>query len=405
MNTSAAAMRSTFSIVSALTRVLPPLGWVILLTSLVLTGLGLLAVWAGGAAQGEDATLATRQVGHLLVGLVGLGIIQILGYRRIGQYAYLLFGVTLVLLTLLLVAQKVNLAPIIPARRNTFRWIVLGPINIQVSEYAKVVYILALAWYLRFRTNYRSLAGLLGPFILTLIPLALILKEPDLGTSLLLLPTLMVMLFVAGAKTRHLSLVIALGAIAAPVFYFSPFMNPYQRERIHSLMQQDESNDRWRLGAGYQLHQSKIALGSGRLAGQGLSEGGFFRHNLLPEEHNDFIFAVLGHQWGFIGGLAILSLYMLIIAMGLTVASSTTDPFGRLLAVGVCALICAQTIINVGMTIGLMPVTGMTLPFVSMGGSGLITNYLAIGLLIDVARPRPADLAPRPFEFDHEAYA
>lgn len=398
-------MRSTFSIVSALTRVLPPLGWVILLTSLVLTGLGLLAVWAGGAAQGEDATLATRQLGHLLVGLVGLGIIQVLGYRRIGQYAYLLFGVTLVLLTLLLVAQKVNLAPIIPARRNTFRWIVLGPINIQVSEYAKVVYILALAWYLRFRTNYRSLAGLLGPFVLTLIPLALILKEPDLGTSLLLLPTLMVMLFVAGAKTRHLSLVIALGAIAAPVFYFSPFMNPYQRERIHSLMQQDESNDRWRLGAGYQLHQSKIALGSGRLAGQGLSEGGFFRHNLLPEEHNDFIFAVLGHQWGFIGGLAILSLYMLIIAMGLTVASSTTDPFGRLLAVGVCALICAQTIINVGMTIGLMPVTGMTLPFVSMGGSGLITNYLAIGLLIDVARPRPADLAPRPFEFDHEAYA
>lgn len=405
MTTSTAAMRSTFSIVSALTRVLPPLGWVILLTSLVLTGLGLLAVWAGGSAQGEDATLATRQLGHLLVGLIGLGVVQVVGYRRIGQYAYLLFGFVLVLLTLLLVAQKVNLAPIIPERRSTYRWIVLGPINIQVSEYAKVVYILALAWYLRFRTNYRTLAGLLGPFILTLIPVALILKEPDLGTSLLLLPTLLVMLFVAGAKIRHLALVVLLGAIAAPAFYFSPFMNPYQRERINSLFQQDETNDRWRLGAGYQLHQSKVALGSGRLAGQGLSEGGFFRHNLLPEEHNDFIFAVLGHQWGFIGGLAILSLYMLIIAMGLTVASSTTDPFGRLLAVGVCALICAQTIINVGMTIGLMPVTGMTLPFVSMGGSGLITNYLAIGLLIDVARPRPTDLAPRPFEFDHEAYA
>lgn len=405
MTTSTAAMRTTFSIVSALTRVLPPLGWVILLTSLVLTGLGLLAVWAGGSAQGEDATLATRQLGHLLVGLIGLGVVQVVGYRRIGQHAYLLFGIVLVLLSLLLVAQKVNLAPIIPERRSTYRWIVLGPINIQVSEYAKVVYILALAWYLRFRTNYRSLAGLLGPFILTLIPVALILKEPDLGTSLLLLPTLLVMLFVAGAKIRHLSLIVLLGAIAAPAFYFSPFMNPYQRERINSLFQQDETNDRWRLGAGYQLHQSKVALGSGRLAGQGLSEGGFFRHNLLPEEHNDFIFAVLGHQWGFIGGLAILSLYMLIIAMGLTIASSTTDPFGRLLAVGVCALICAQTVINVGMTIGLMPVTGMTLPFVSMGGSGLITNYLAIGLLIDVARPRPADLAPRPFEFDHEAYA
>jgi rod shape determining protein RodA len=382
-------------------RLFPPLGWVILLTALALTSLGLIAV-SLGAAGGDESGQASRQAAHLAIGLLGVFVIQIIGYRQIGQYANLFFGFTLFLLVMLLVAQKINLAPILPERRRTFRWIVLGPINIQVSEYAKLVYIMALARYLRFRTNYRTIRGLLGPFIMTLIPVGLILKEPDLGTSLLLLPTLFIMLFVAGAKLKHLLLIIALGLAAAPAFYFSPFMNPYQRDRITSLFRQDDRDDQWKLGAGYQLHQSKIALGSGGVFGRGLQEGSFFKHDLLPEEHNDFIFAVLGHQWGFLGCIGILLGYFIIQAAGLTIASSTTDPFGRLLAVGLCALIFAQSVINIGMTIGLMPVTGMTLPFVSMGGSGLIMNYLAIGLLIDIARRRPLDMARKPFEFDYE---
>ena len=263
-------------------------------------------------------------------------------------------------------------------------------------------YILALAGYLRFRTNYRAVRGLLGPFILTLIPTALILKEPDLGTSLLLLPTMFVMLFVAGAKVRHLVLFLVLGALAAPAFYFSPFMQDYQKKRVRVLINQDSTDKRWRLNEGYQLNQSKIALGSGGLFGQGFRGGAFFRYNLLPEDHNDFIFAVLGHQWGFFGSAAILVCYLVIFIAGLTIASMTTDPFGRLLAVGICALLIIQTTINVGMTMGLLPVTGMTLPFASMGGSGLVANYLAIGLLVDVARRRPVSIAPKPFEFDYE---
>ncbi|MFQ5430783.1 MAG: FtsW/RodA/SpoVE family cell cycle protein, partial [Phycisphaerae bacterium] len=159
----------------------------------------------------------------------------------------------------------------------------------------------------------------------------------------------------------------------------------------------------WRLNEGYQLNQSKIALGSGGTFGRGFTEGAFFRHALLPEEHNDFIFAVIGHQWGFVGCMAVLTCYLIVIAAGLTIASMTSDPLGRLLAVGVCALISAQTIINTGMTIGLMPITGMSLPFISMGGSGLITNYLAIGLLVSIARRRPVDFAPKPFEFEDDA--
>ncbi|HUN81655.1 MAG TPA: FtsW/RodA/SpoVE family cell cycle protein [Phycisphaerae bacterium] len=395
-------------------QIIPRLGWGVLIPALILTGLGLFGVYAGEAGRGEtpgQGIQASAAIGHELpaqtmrqsaflgAGIAGVLLIQIVGYRAIGRYAYLMFGGVLVLLVLLIVARKVSLSPFIQPKRNTYRWIFIGPINIQVSEYTKVVYIIALAFYLRFRTNYRSFGGLFMPFLLTLVPVALILKEPDLGTSLLLLPTLFVMLYVAGAKIKHLLTIIGLGAVVAPAFYFSPFMSEYQRDRIHSLVNQDESSEKWRLNEGYQLNQSKIALGSGRIFGRGVKQSAFFRHNLLPEEHNDFIFAVVGHQWGFAGCMGVMMLYLTMIASGLTIASSTTDPFGRLLAVGVCALIFAQMAINIGMTIGLMPITGMTLPFVSMGGSSLIANYLAIGLLIDVARRRPPDLAKKPFEF------
>jgi len=381
---------------------IPPLGWIVLLPALALTGLGLLGVWAGEIDQDGPPQQTLRQLAFLLAGLIALVGVQWVGYRRAGSWAYPLFVVALVLLALLIIARKVPMSPFIAPRRNAYRWINLGPIGFQVSEYAKVVFILALAWFLRFRTNYRSLSGLLVPFALTLIPLGLILKEPDLGTSLLLLPTMYVMLFVAGAKWRHALSMLALVLVAAPAFYFSPLMNEYQRNRIRAVLRQDESEDKWRLNDGYQLNQSKIALGSGRLTGRGFVEGSFFKYDLLPEEHNDFIFAVIGHQWGFIGCLGVLLLYLIIITAGLTIASSTADPLGRLLAVGVCALIGAQAIINIGMTVGLMPITGMTLPFVSMGGSGLVANYVAIGLLIDVGRPRPIDIARKPFEFTDE---
>jgi rod shape determining protein RodA len=388
----------------SLTHILPPLGWVVLLSALMLTGLGLLSIYAGEAAPGVRPSGTLKQLGFLVVGLGGFGFIQIIGYRAIGRWAYTFFGLTLILLTLLVVAQKIRLAPFIEPRRDAYRWITLGPATFQVSEYAKIVYILALAAYLRFRTNYRTLRGLLPPFILTLVPMALILKEPDLGTSILLPPTLLAMLFVAGARIKHLVFVMLLGAAAGPVFYYSPLMKEYQKERVRSLFRQDdpEKDKRWRLNAGYQVTQSQIAIGSGQAFGQGFYGGAFFRQNLLPEEHNDFIFAVLGHQWGFAGAVLVLACYLAIAVAGLTIASMTADPLGRLLAVGVCALIVTQTLINVGMTIKLAPVTGVCLPFASMGGSGLVANYLAIGLLVDVARRRPISIAPKPFEFRDE---
>ncbi len=384
---------------SGFIRMLPAAGWAMVLAAMILTGMGLLGIYAGEAESGVLPANTLRQAAFLAAGLGAMVIVQAIGYRRLGTWSGVLYFVVLLLLALLLVAKRVPLAPFITPRKGSYRWIFIGPLNFQISEIAKLVFIVALAWYLRFRTNYRTIAGLLVPFVLTLVPVALILPEPDLGTSLLLPPTLFLMLFAAGARKRHLAIFAGMAAVAAPIFFFSPLMDDYQRKRIYVLLRQNDDDPRWHLNEGYQLTQSKIAVGSGGLVGQGFHEGAFFRHDLLPEEHNDFIFAVLAHQWGFIGCNLVLLCYLVIFVAGLTVATMTTDPFGRLLAVGLCALIFVQTAINISMTIGLAPITGITLPFVSQGGSALVTNYMALGLLISVARRRVIDIARRPFEF------
>jgi rod shape determining protein RodA len=155
----------------------------------------------------------------------------------------------------------------------------------------------------------------------------------------------------------------------------------------------------WAAGSGYQLVHSKSAVGSGGLSGYGWGEGVYTNSALLPDRHNDFVFAIIGHQWGFFGCLLVLACFAIITVSGVVVASATAEPFARLLAVGIIALIVTQVLINVGMAIGLMPITGMTLPFVSYGGSSLLTNFVAIALLISVSQQRPYLLASRPFEF------
>lgn len=380
-------------------------GWLLLVTAIALSALGIIGIYVGEVNSESGPVTTLRQTGYLAAGMIAFIVVLFVGHQRLAEWSYPLYGIVLVLLVLLLVAKKVPLEPFIRPRRNTYRWIDLGPINMQVSEVAKIVCVLAMAWYLRFKTSQRSLLGLVPPALLALVPTALVLVEPDLGTSLLFLPVFFAMVFAAGAKLKHLGMLIVAGLIIAPAFYFSPLMSAYQKQRIEVLLRQNEENQAWQMSAGYQLRQSKIAIGSGGIIGSGLQPAAFFRHKLLPEDHNDFIFAVLAHQWGFLGCVAILGLYLLAVGTCLVIASSTPEPVGRLVAVGVAAMIFGQTIVNIGMTTGIMPITGMTLPFVSFGGSSLIANYIALGLVCSVARRRPRSLAPRPFEtldFDWE---
>jgi rod shape determining protein RodA len=193
-------------------------------------------------------------------------------------------------------------------------------------------------------------------------------------------------------------------------------MRPYQRRRISSVLLQSDwirgkvehnatlsrilvggtfSDRLWERDWGYQIIRSKIAVASGGLTGSGLGRGDFVRYNFLPERHNDFVFSIVAHQWGFLGSLGVLGLYILSVACGLEIAVHNTDPFARLLAIGIIAMFIVEVAVNVGMTLGLMPITGLTLPFISYGGSSLLVNMMAVGLLNNVGRCRPFTVAPK----------
>ena len=342
--------------------------------------------------------LTSRQALYFLAGVVLMLVVLRPSYQKIGQYAYPAYAVALGLLALLVLDRYVNL-PFIPVRKDVRRWISLGPLSLQPSEFIKPILILTLARYLRFRSSYRRWRGLVVPFLLTLVPMGLILRQPDLGTTLMLLPTLFIMLFVAGARLRHLALIGLLAGASLPAFYFYG-MKDYQRQRFQILFRQNVDDVRWHMGPGYQLRQSKIALGSGGLTGEGWGHGVFVasKSPLLPEEQNDFIFAIIGHQWGFVGCALVILAYSVIVFFGLEVTTVTNDPFGRLLAVGVVVMIVVQALLNISMAVGLAPITGITLPFVSAGGSSLWANFLGLGLLVNVAQRRAMLIAHAPFE-------
>ena len=398
-------------------------GWAILAAVAVLAALGLLTIYVADTAYAgrhDGPGNALRQlIAFGVSACAGLVVLRI-GYQRIGRYSYTIFLLAVLLLLPLLVAKLLHsgFGGLTTPRNGAYRWIRLPGFDAQPSELMKVAFILALAWYLRFRNNYRRLQGLLVPFAVSVVPLALILVEPDLGTVLLLGVVLLALMFLAGAKLRHLGLILLAGLLLAPVAWHK--IKPYQRARITAvLLQSDtlraaviEHPERyeflaskrqaleWAASSGFQLVASKKAVGSGCGLGHGWGKGVYVEHkSFLPDRHNDFIFALIGHQWGLAGCVVVLVCYGVLVVAGVRIAGVTTEPFGRLLAVGVVVLLASQVVINVGMTLGLMPITGMTLPFVSYGGSSLLTNFIALGLLLSVSQHRPFLLAQKPFEF------
>ncbi len=401
-------------------------GWAIFIAAMCLCAVGVLCLIAAQGPADPLAGAGLKQLAFVITSLAAGVLVLAVGYQRLGRFAYAIFAVGLLLLVLLAAARAVEGLPLIRPIKQTYRWISLPFISIQPSEIMKVAFVIGLAWYLRHKENVRQFKTLIGPLALTVIPMLLVLLQPDLGTALLLLPVLFVMLFAAGARLKHFAIVAALALLCMPAFWVR--MKPYQKERIAGLLLQYDSIKqtviekpeqwewlcpdgassarRWEQDAGYQLIGSLGALGNGGLSGRGWKQGTYVRFSaLLPARHNDFIFAIIGEQWGFVGCVGVLSCYMVIIIAGLEIATRTADPFGRLLAVGVVALLATQTIINVGMTLGLTPITGINLPFVSSGGSSSVANFVLIALLINVSQNRPFLLARKPFENTEADYA
>jgi len=398
--------------------------------ALGLVAVGVLTIYSvGHPAETTTATNTAKLAGFLKKQLIFAALaavafvaVNLLSYRRLGTAAYWIYGLVLGMLVLLLISRYLVPLPFVQPRHSTHRWIQLGIggrslFSVQPSELCKLAYIIALAWYLRYRSNYSSFKALIGPFVLTLVPMVLILLEPDLGTVMLMMPILVTMLFVAGAKVKHFMIVVLMAVLVSPALWFK--MKSYQRTRISSVVLQSKwvrdkavdypilgrvlvggkfSERQWSIKWGYQITRSKFAIASGGGKGYGFCKGPFIKYNFLPERYNDFIFSTIAHQWGFLGCLALLGLYVVIVACGVAISSHCTDPFGRLLAIGIVAMFVVQVIVNVSMTMGLMPITGLTLPLVSYGGSSLLVNVTSIGLLNNIGRRRAFTVAPKPFE-------
>ncbi|MCG6155642.1 FtsW/RodA/SpoVE family cell cycle protein [Rubinisphaera margarita] len=346
----------------------------LLITQAALLVIGLLAIQRGDELVG-DSGLVSRHLIWVMLSVPALILGGVLPIRFWREHSYLFFGISLALLVV---------PYFMPARGGSHRWIPLGPINFQPSEVAKLTYMMALAHYLMYRDNYRKLWGLVVPFIITLIPMGLILKEPDLGTSLLFLPVLFSMLFAAGARLSHLLMIIVLGVALMPVGWTA--MSAEQKSRVTTLFSQQDGGVAPR-GDGYHLHQSKQMLALGGVWGSHVSgpatDDSYLYH--LPASRTDFIFCLVGERWGLWGCFGVIGLYLLMFAQGLKISTQTEEPFSRLLAVGIVTILCTQLIINTGMTVGLTPITGLTLPLLSYGGSSMLMTSFSLGLLLNIA--------------------
>lgn len=347
--------------------------WPLVFSSAGLVLVGTLFIYS--ASYHDAGQYETRQLLWALVALAALFAVPFIGYRTLLNTSYLFYVVAVILLIGVLFFGDYRLG----ARR----WVSLGPLAVQPSEFAKLATVLALANFLgshaRWEKENRLVLIALG---MAFLPLALIVKQPDLGSALLFIPLVAVLLFLWGIRYRYLIMTLVMGLLAAPLFW--SFLKAYQKKRILVFLNPNLDP----LGAGYTALQSRIAVGAGGLFGKGYLEGTQSQLQFVPEHHTDFIFAVLGEEWGFMGSLLLLVFYGFLFRCAFQVMEHTTDIKARLLIAGILAILFSQVFINIGMSFGLMPITGITLPLVSYGGSSLVATAVALGLILSIHKER-----------------
>ncbi|MFC1668603.1 rod shape-determining protein RodA [Chlamydiota bacterium] len=343
---------------------------------LILYLFGLFFIYSASYASGKHMHFVTRQIMWMVVGLVVFWLVVSIDFHYFASLAYVIYFTNIILLIAVLIIGKVHL--------GAQRWFRIGSIAFQPSEITKITIILVVARFLSDHSEQRSrITFIFVPFILVILPVFLIIKQPDLGTAIIFLPLLFMMLFVAGAKIKYLLSIVLLAISSVPFLWM--FLHDYQKMRILVFINPNADP----LGSGYTAIQSKIAVGSGGLAGLGWLQGTQNRLKFLPERHTDFIFSVIGEEIGFIGCVILLVLFALLLFKCVKVSEIAGNSFGRILGLGITAMIFIHIVINVGMTVGLMPVTGLPLPFISYGGSFLVTMMVSLGLLENIYMRRP----------------
>jgi cell division protein FtsW len=348
---------------------------VLTLVTLGLVAFGLVMVYSATSASaalanGDPGYYLKRQTGYALLGLVLMVVVSRIDYRVLRKLApTLLVAGVFLLLAVLAMGQAVN---------GARRWLTAGPVVFQPSELAKLALAVWAASYLSRRRPPKTLAELWRPIgLLATIVCALLLAEPDLGTAITILLMLAAMLLVAGTPPRTLSAGLSLAGV---VSLLAVWFEPYRRARLFSFVNPWHDAQ----GAGYQTVQAIIGLGSGGIFGRGLGQS-IEKANFLPEAHTDMIFAIIGEELGLVGATAVIAAYGAFAYFGFRIALQCRDPFGKRLAAGLTVLVCGQAAVNLAAVMGLAPLTGIPLPFVSYGGSSLVVALVSVGILLNIA--------------------
>jgi len=349
-------------------RMLRALDWILLASLLSLAVLGMIVLYA--AVHQGDIGLWHKQAIFWSVGMLVLFALCFVPLRVLGLACWPMYGIALLLLILVPIIGDVHMG----ARR----WLDLGIANIQPSEIMKWALIFVLANWFASREA-RGLIEITAPLLMAIVPAGLIIIQPDLGTTLVLLFAATAMIIVAGLPWRLLAFAVTAGIAALPVLWH--FMHTYQKQRVLTLL--DPQSDP--LGAGYHVIQSTIAIGSGGLFGKGFLQGTQARLHFLPEQHTDFIFSVLAEEGGLVAVALLLALYATLISRILLIGHRAHNRFASLLCIGIAAIFTLYITVNIGMVSGVFPVVGLPLPFISYGGSALVTMLASLGLVMRVA--------------------
>lgn len=336
---------------------------------LLLSAIGALAIYSCTRNAGDPTFRLTMQLAYIIVGLAVMVGTMALDTGKIRGLAWPIYIIVMGLLVIVLMTGSV---------RETHRWIPVGPVNIQPAELAKIAVIIMLgAVVSRFEHDEFDFIFLIKTLAYVGAPSLLILMQPDLGTPIVLFFIWLVMMFTLGASSVHLGAFVLAGLLLFAGAWGFGLVRPHQKARLTAFMNPDDPSQ----SASYHLRQSLIAVGSGHLWGQGLFHGVQSQADFIPDQETDFIFTVIAEELGFVGAASIIVLYGLLLYRGLCISAAAPTTFDRVVAAGIVAMLLIEVYVNIGMTIGLAPVKGMALPFLSYGGSSLLTHMIAVGLL------------------------
>lgn len=351
--------------------------WIIFGLTIVISIIGITVIYSAGLNNnGEPSNVYIKQIYWILYGLIGMLLILSVDYHSLERFAYIFYFFIILLLLIVPVSGKMV--------SGAQRWLSFAQFTFQPSELAKLVIVITLARYFddrKIRGLYK-IKDLIVPAVIILIPAVLIAKQPDLGTAAVFLFIFVSMAFFTGINHKSFSMLISSFIISLPILWY--FMKDYQKNRILTLINPQSDP----LGRGYHIIQSKIAIGSGGYTGKGLMSGTQSQLNFLPEKHTDFIFSVFAEEMGFTGVIFLITLYLILLIKGIDVIYHARDRSGSLMAAGIVSMLSFHIIFNIGMTTGIFPIVGIPLPFMSYGGSSLVTAFMAVGLLLNIKMRR-----------------